>query len=114
MYGTQNDESFIEGSPQDIDADTDLLNDQINYLDSLPVESSFAHSLPIPAIMSRHACAIIFSFHSRRKEVIKLLLTISKSARAYIITQNGLRGFLLDSHINSMSWIDELRTSHSF
>ena len=68
----------------------------------------------MPTIESRNATAIIFSFHSRRKEVIKLLLTFNRAGRAYIIKAHGLPGFLLDSHTNSMSWLYELRMTHNF
>ena len=67
--------------------------------------------MPIPAIESRHGSATIFSFHGRRKEVIKLLLTFSRAGRAYIIEENGLPGLLLDKHINRMSWMYEFRLS---
>ena len=80
----------------------------------LRVDPSLTHSLPIPPIESRHASAILLSYFGRRKEVIKFLLTFHKAGRSFIITTNGLPGFLLTKHNNSNSFLYELKLSESF
>ena len=62
---------------------------EVERLEDLPVDNSLAHTLPMPKIESRHATAIISSFHGIRKDVIKLFLTFNKAARVFIINSNG-------------------------
>ena len=80
----------------------------------LIVEQDLKHSLPIELLKSRLATALVFSLFDRRKQVLKLLLTISKSSRTFIITQEGLPGFLLTFHDNIGSWLNELKVSESY
>ena len=65
-------------------------------------------------IPSRLSTAVIFSFKGRKKPVIKMLLILSKSSRAFIITQGGLPGFLLNHHNNSASCLYEIFPSAHF
>ena len=43
-----------------------------------------------------------------------MLLTLSKSAHAFIITLSALKGFLLDRHNNTESWLYEFKLSKKF
>ena len=87
---------------------------RIQNFDEFPVEHGRRHDLPFKKIRSRLASAIILSFRDRKKHVTITLLTLTKSSRAFIITQGGLPGFLLDHHNNSMSWLYELQMSAQF
>ena len=58
----------------------------IQTFDEFPVEPERRKALPLNKLRSRLPTAIIFAFHGRKKPVIKMLLTISKSSRAFIIT----------------------------
>ena len=71
----------------------------------MPVDELLKSALPIPNLASRGASAIIFGFYERRKEGIKTLLLLGKKSRAYVITQDGCRGFLLGYYCNSVSWL---------
>ena len=62
----------------------------------LKIDVSQKDELPFPGLESRNASAIIFSFYSTKKDVIKKCLVLSKSSRAFIISQKGLAGFLID------------------
>ena len=55
-------------------------------LEDLPVDQEMRHQLLVPRLPSRLATAVILGFTGRRKLVIKTLLVINKSGRAYIIT----------------------------
>ena len=72
------------------------------------------HSLPIQGVQSRLCTAIVFQNFGRRKQVIKVLLTLSKSGRYYIISQIGLPGFALPYHDNVTSWLYELTLSQEY
>ena len=80
----------------------------------LPVEPHRRANLPWTRLKSRLSTAIICTFWGRRKPVIVTMLTLNKSGRAYIITQEGLRGFLVNRHDNLNSWIFELQMSRDF
>ena len=86
---------------------------KLESLQDLQVDNSLAHSLPISKIDSRHSTAIIFSFHGIRKDVISLLLTFNRAARAYVIKSNGLPGFLLEKHDNTASRAYEFKMAYS-
>ena len=58
----------------------------IEKFDELKVDKRRRHDLPIPRLPSRLCTAIIFSHHGRSKPVIKMLIVLSKSSRAFIIT----------------------------
>ena len=66
--------------------------------DDLKVERSLKDSLPIPRLRSRLASAIVLSFHGRKKKVIKDVLVLSRASHAYIISQEGLPGFLMPKY----------------
>ena len=53
------------------------------------------HYLPFPGLESRLSSAIVLSYQGISKEVIKLTLVLSKRSRVFIISQEGLKGFLL-------------------
>ena len=72
------------------------------------------NALPIPNLKSRLSTSIIFSYQDRRKAVVKLLLILCHSGRAFVITQDGLKGFLMTNHDNIASWLIELRLSRTF
>ena len=85
------------------------------------VDAGMQSSLPFHLLKSRLSTAIVLSFFSTKKKVIKLSIILSKASRAYIISQDGLPGFLLNHHNNIMSWlyelsktVDELRYSISY
>ena len=67
---------------------------RITTITDLKVDRSRVHSLPIPHLPSRLASATIWSFQGVKRDVIVLLILMSRSSRAYIITQEGLPGFL--------------------
>ena len=60
-----------------------------------PVKKKDRHCLPTQRIKSRLCTAEIWSFFGLKKEVIKMLLVLGKSSRAFIVTQEGLKGFCL-------------------
>ena len=88
-----------------------------NFL-KLKYEDSLRHALPVPEIKSRLATSIALSYFCRRKNVIKLLLTLSRKGRAFIISQIGLPGFLVDTTneriLTLTEWINRLRISNAF
>ena len=59
---------------------------KIVRITDLKVDRSLFHSLPIPRLPSRLASATVFSFQGIKRDVIALLIVMSKSSRAYIIT----------------------------
>ena len=63
---------------------------------------------------SRICSAISFSFYGLSKDVIKLNLVMCLGSRDFIITQEGLKGFLLRVHDNFNSLIYELKVSQDF
>ena len=85
----------------------------LNFND-FPVEQQHKKDLPLNKLRSRLVTAVIFGLHGRKIKVIKMLLTLSKSSRAFIITQNGLKGFLSEHHNNRFSWFYELQLSAQF
>ena len=65
-------------------------------LNQLSVQKSQKHSLPFGnKLPSRLCTAIILSRYAKKKRVVKLLLILSSKSRAFIITQEGLPGFLM-------------------
>ena len=67
---------------------------KINRIQDIKIPDILRHSLPFPGLKSRYASAIICSSFGRSKFTIKIFLMLSKESRAYIITQEGLPGFL--------------------
>ena len=61
-------------------------------------------ALPFKGLNSRHASAVICKQYGRRKEVMKMNLLMSRSSRAFIISQNGLEGFVNAKHDNGV-WL---------
>ena len=52
------------------------------------------HQLPIPGLQSRLSTALIWSRFDSAKVTLKTLLLLSRGSHAYIISQDGLRGFM--------------------
>ena len=83
----------------------------IEKLADCPQIAAHRHDLPFPGIPSRISTAICLSLDDLQINVIKKMLVLCKRGRVFIITQNGLSGFLLKCHNNCLSWIsDYLRT----
>ena len=61
----------------------------------LAVKQTQRHALPFPRIRSRLATAIILGFDGCRAMVVSRSIRLSKSSRAYIISQQYLPGFVL-------------------
>ena len=81
------------------------------------VETKLRHKLPSDRIPSRLSHAQIWALLKVKKEVIKTLLLLSTSSRAFIITQNGLQGFVQDYHDvhhSPSEWIADLTCSATF
>ena len=70
-----------------------------------PHIAAHRHDLPFPGLPSRISTAICLSFDDLSTNVIKKMMVLSKRGRVYIITQNGLSGFLMKRHDNCLSWI---------
>ena len=71
------------------------------YLAQLQVRPHGLHSLPFQDMLPSRICtAIVFSFYGLSKYVIKLNLVLCMGSRDFIITQEGLKGFLLKVHDN--------------
>ena len=82
---------------------------------NLKIEKKLKDSLPIPGIKSRLSSAIVLSFYSRRKKVISLVLVLSRASRAYIISQEGLPGFLVEKYSTlSQLMFTEFKMSKQF
>ena len=79
------------------------------YLDTLQAATTHSTALPL-----KKATVTVFTLLGLRKWIIKLLMLLSKTGRRYIITKRGLRGILLDHHINVASWFYEFRMSEKF
>ena len=62
----------------------------------MEISPEFKHALPLPFLESRHVSAKIFGMLDTKKKSISILLLLSKSSRAFVITQKGLPGFLID------------------
>ena len=77
-------------------------------LSDLPLDKSRKDNLPFPTLKSRISTAIILTFKGLQKEVVVIAIKLSKSSRAYIISQEGLPGFLKVRYTNSDSWIYDL------
>ena len=75
----KDDHTLIEAS------DTPKLIDIVKITD-LIVDHRHRHSLPIPRLPSRLASATVFSFKGVKRDVVMLLIVLSRSSRAYIIT----------------------------
>ena len=74
----------------------------------------YRKALPFSKIRSRLPTAIILSLYGRKIKVIRVMLTVSKSSHAFIVTQDFLKGFLLNSHCNSASWFYEYELSAKY
>ena len=83
-------------------------------LSDFVVSKELRHSLLTPRLGSRLATAMIFGYQGRKKAVIKLLLLINNASRAFIITQEGLQGFLMEGHNSAQSFCQQLLTSAAF
>ena len=85
------------------------------YLAQLQVRTNGLHSLPFSDMLPSRICtAIAFSFYGISKDVIKLNLILCLGSRDFIITQEGLKGFLLREHDNFNSLLFELQVSQDF
>ena len=69
-----------------------------NYDIKLEIKKKLKKEL-IFGLGARLPIALIIGFMGYRHEVIPLMQTISHSTRAYIINENGLRGFVSDPDI---------------
>ena len=81
---------------------------------SYVVNQSQRHDLPFPAIKSRLVTSIILGFNGCRNMVVSLSIRLSKSSRAFIISQNCLPGFIFQKHHNITSWLYEFKMSEKF
>ena len=77
----------------------------VQSFDQFSVEQELIHSLPFPSIKSRLCTAYICTHFDIRKRAVVVLIKLSKSSRAFIITQNGLPGFLLHQFDNTPSFV---------
>ena len=75
--------------------------------DIFPVDKELVHCLPFPGLPSRLATALVLGLDDRWKTAVKKTMVLSKGARAFIITQDGCKGFILYEHVNSASWFYE-------
>ena len=82
--------------------------------DNFYVEPDWYHALPFHLLKSRISTAIVLSYYDTKKKAVKMTMVLSKSSRAYIITQGYLQGFLLERHENVMSWLFDLKTVPQF
>ena len=85
-----------------------------DQLSQFKVRPQARHSLPFPDLSSRICSSIICSQLGLAKEAIKLNLILSKESREFIITQQGLQGFLLRVHDNFDSLFYEFKISREF
>ena len=81
---------------------------------SYTVNQSQRHDLPFPGIKSRLVASIILGFDGCRNMVVSLSIRLSKSSRAFIISQNCLPGFIFQKHHNITSWLYEFKMSEKF
>ena len=58
------------------------------------IKEEMSSGLPLPTLRSRNATATILSFLSYRGQVCHLLQRLSHQSRAFIVSQEGLPGFL--------------------
>ena len=73
------------------------------------------HSLPFPKMLPSRLCtSIILSFKGLSKDVIMLNLVMCHGSRDFIISQEGLQGFLTRVHNNFNSLFYELKLSKDF
>lgn len=84
------------------------------HFDHLKVDPALANALPLPGLEARNVVANIWSFHGRKKDVIKLTLVLNRGSRAFIVRLKGLHGALLEHHNNALSWSHEVQTSARF
>ena len=84
------------------------------HFDHLKVDPELANALPLPGLENRSVVSNIWSYHGRKKDVIKLTLILSRASRAYMIRLKGLHGALLDHHNNALSWSHEVQMSAKF
>ena len=80
---------------------------KIELLYDIPISKAHRHSLPFAKIKSRLCTAIILGFQGRQKLIVKMLIVLSKSSRAFIITQEGLPGFLIKHHVSEADFFVE-------
>ena len=84
-------------------------------LSQLKIRPHGQHSLPFPHFLPSRLCtSIIFSLHGLSKDVIILNLVLCQGSRDFIITQEGLKGFLKRVHDNLNSLFCELKLSKDF
>ena len=62
----------------------------------VPTKPELKNKLPFKPIASRIANAIILSYIDYRSQACQLLQKLNHTGRAYIISQDGLRGFLVE------------------
>ena len=82
-------------------------------LDCFKVIDASRHDLPTDLIKSRLCHGEIWGKFDLTKGTTKVLIILSKRSRAFILTQR-LKGFLIDHHNNSASWLYEFQNSEAF
>ena len=86
-------------------------NAKRRHLAQFRVNQSDRHDLPFPRLKSRLASSIVLGYHGCRSTVVSLSIRLSKSSRAYILTQECLPGFVLPKHETLTSCLYELKMS---
>ena len=75
------------------------------------IRNSDGMDLPFPTLKSRLASTIVLSFQGTSKEVIQLTLILSRKSRNFIISQGGLKGFLVKRRTSPSLLLKEFRHS---
>ena len=73
------------------------------YLNSLSIDQVDRHAVPCKLINSRLCHAQIWGSLALKSAVVALLLKISRSSRAFVITQNAFPAFTFSIHNNIYS-----------
>ena len=66
----------------------------------LELRKELRHLLPFPYILSRLPTALILQFYGLRSEVCQILQVLSHTSRAYIVNEDGLKGFIKPFNLN--------------
>ena len=70
----------------------------VSSIQDLVYDPKLRNSLPFPGLKSRLASAIVLSFHGIRRKVVKIVITLNKASRAYMLSQDCLPGFLIEQY----------------
>ena len=92
---------MVESSKQQNNTEVD------SWHKSVPIKEELKKGCPFPALPSKAVTGTILAYVGWKYTVCQILQKVSNSTRAYIVSQGGLKGFLVEFKL--VDWIKELK-----